>query len=1001
MASDTIQVPGYEILRLLGSGGMSTVYLALQRSLDRKVALKIMRRSVDSASDDARQMERRFLLEGRMMAKLSHRNIVAVYDIVSNDAIAYIAMEYLGGGALSDRMRSGIALADAVSVIVQIAGALEFAHGHGVVHRDLKPANIMFRENGTPILTDFGIARYQDRSATRLTQTGMLVGTPTYMSPEQINGQEVDGRSDQYSLGILFYELLTGSPPFRGDTPIAVLMMHLTQQPPPLPDELRAFQDVFDRLLAKDREARYANLSEFSNDLKSRVTDSDTLLMRLHIDPNQTSSEQLRALGFFTSTPTGENILRSLPNRPTPPGARPAPNLVRPTPQPGKPVGEVPSAGNIWSRKKWIAAAIAAIVLLAVVVGFFTLRIGHRLSKDETDLVTFWLERAEQRVAEKKLVTPAEDSAYEYVQKALQKDPENAKAQALLDGITRTLGDQAQQAVAAEKFDEAADLNNQALLVRPDNPELRAFAARIKQLQQATQSKQRVTQLIAQADAARKSGRVFGEGGAYALLGQARALAGDDPAPPQHIEELVSAELAAPRKDLESGQAAAAAAALDKLQPYLAAEKSYVALRGEVDAALKKQEAEKQIAAEFARADTQLRAGHLVDPGGDNAYETLGALEKSAADDKRTTELRGALAKALLADARRLDGSDQAQRALDRVGLALQVAPDMADAQKLKEQIEKRLGARGAQLAQMLGAARQAIAEKRFVPPAQNDAHTALTATLKFDPSNAEAAQLLAELPKRIADAANDNARTDVAAAIALVEAGQRIFPQDPALGTLAQTLKAKLADERLAKQRQSERDGIAKALSGQAPTAPQLRAASEAIAALLASDASDKETLQLRKRWVEVVDSELQGAESAAQFDALATLLAEQKKNLGAEPAFDKVVQSLPTLRAKVAAAEQAKLEAQRGELVLNAYPWGKVESVLDANRQPVALPADATTPFTLKLPAGSYVITFRHPDAAKPAQVIAKVDAQKRSTASAAFTTISTQEYFSRAGW
>ena len=176
MASETIQVPGYEILRLLGSGGMSTVYLAVQRSLDRKVALKIMRRTAESDADDAvfeahvlgdaRQMERRFLLEGRMMAKLSHRNIVAVYDIVSNESIAYIAMEYLSGGALSDRMRSGIALADAVSVIVQIAGALEFAHGHGVVHRDLKPANIMFRENGTPILTDFGIARYQDRAAT-------------------------------------------------------------------------------------------------------------------------------------------------------------------------------------------------------------------------------------------------------------------------------------------------------------------------------------------------------------------------------------------------------------------------------------------------------------------------------------------------------------------------------------------------------------------------------------------------------------------------------------------------------------------------------------------------------------------------------------------------------------------------------------------------------------------------------------------------------------------
>jgi len=256
-------------------------------------------------------------------------------------------------------------------------------------------------------------------------------------------------------------------------------------------------------------------------------------------------------------------------------------------------------------------------------------------------------------------------------------------------------------------------------------------------------------------------------------------------------------------------------------------------------------------------------------------------------------------------------------------------------------------------------------------------------------------------LPKRIADTANDNARTDVAAAIALVEAGQRIFPQDPALGSLAQSLKAKLADERLARQRQSDRDSVAKVLSGQAPGAQQLRTASDAIAALLASDAADKEAQQLRKRWIDVVDGELQSAETPAQFDALATLLTEQKKNVGADPAFEKVVESLPALRAKVAAAEQAKLEAQRGQLVLNAYPWGKVESVLDANRQPVALPADATTPFTLTLPAGSYVITFRHPDAAKPAQVIAKVEAQKRSTANAAFTTISAQEYFTRAGW
>ena len=137
------------------------------------------------------------------------------------------------------------------------------------------------------------------------------------------------------------------------------------------------------------------------------------------------------------------------------------------------------------------------------------------------------------------------------------------------------------------------------------------------------------------------------------------------------------------------------------------------------------------------------------------------------------------------------------------------------------------------------------------------------------------------------------------------------------------------------------------------------------------------------------------------ADFDAVAAFVKDQAKALGGDPGYAALVASLPDLRAKVAEAEKARLEAERGELVLNAYPWGNVESVQDANRQPVALPADASTPLVLTLPAGSYRITFRHPQAAKPIQVIAKVEARKRVSASAAFPTITAKEYFSRAGW
>jgi serine/threonine-protein kinase PpkA len=296
MASPVIHIPGYEYVRELGVGGMATVYLANQRSLDRNVAIKVMKRA---GADE--NFEKRFLLEGRTMAKLPHRNIVGVYDIVQNDEINYIAMEFLGGGTLSDHMRQGLSLAEAIAIVVQIAGALQFAHEAGVVHRDLKPANIMFRDAHTPVLTDFGIARAKDAASTRLTQTGMMIGTPTYMSPEQAMGNDVDGRSDQYSLGILFYEMLTGAPPFGGETPLNVVLAHINQPPPPLPAQFAHFQPILDRMLAKDREQRYPDLNVFVRELKAMLTNSDTLLAKLQIDPNQSASEQLRALGFSES----------------------------------------------------------------------------------------------------------------------------------------------------------------------------------------------------------------------------------------------------------------------------------------------------------------------------------------------------------------------------------------------------------------------------------------------------------------------------------------------------------------------------------------------------------------------------------------------------------------------------------------------------------------------------------------------------------------------------
>jgi hypothetical protein len=256
-------------------------------------------------------------------------------------------------------------------------------------------------------------------------------------------------------------------------------------------------------------------------------------------------------------------------------------------------------------------------------------------------------------------------------------------------------------------------------------------------------------------------------------------------------------------------------------------------------------------------------------------------------------------------------------------------------------------------------------------------------------------------LPKRIADAATVRAQTDAGAAAAMVDAARHVFVQDAALSALSTKLQNQLAAEKSAAQAQATRDRIAKILATPAATIEQLRSGAKDLGDLLAANAGDKEALTLRIRLIDAIGSDLQVAAGVVQFDALAALLTELERPLSGDRAYTALTGTLPALRAKVAQAEQARAEAERGTLVLNAYPWGKVESVLDANRQPVSLPADTTTPLVLTLPAGSYVITFSHPQVTKSTQRIAKVEAQKRATANAAFTTLSAQEYFSRAGW
>ena len=257
----------YEILKLLGEGGMGAVYKAHDRELERTVALKVIRPELARNA----QVLHRFKQELILARQVTHRNIIRIFDLGSASGTRFITMEYIEGQDLSNVLaaRGKLPAAEAAGIMAQVARGLEAAHSEGVVHRDLKPQNIMIDPSGKASVMDFGIARSMD--ASNMTRTGALMGTPTYMSPEQAQGQKVDARSDLYTLGIIFYELLTGSPPFQADNPMATLVRRIQEKAtPPIqvePSIPPALNDIVMKMLATQVADRYQTAAEILQDL--------------------------------------------------------------------------------------------------------------------------------------------------------------------------------------------------------------------------------------------------------------------------------------------------------------------------------------------------------------------------------------------------------------------------------------------------------------------------------------------------------------------------------------------------------------------------------------------------------------------------------------------------------------------------------------------------------------------------------------------------------------
>jgi len=253
----SVKIPGIKVLRLIGEGGMSRVYLASRESDDEPLVVKILR---DEILADKKALAR-FLEEYAMVERIQSRHVARIHGHGTSENHAYMVMEFFEGGDLSKRLaEQAVAASEALRIFRELMFALGDIHEKGILHRDLKPQNLMFRADRSLALVDFGIAKHVD--AIDRTGHGEVVGTPRYMSPEQVQGRALDLRTDIYSAGVLLYQMMTGQHMFEGETAVEVAMAHVNRQPPMLPAHLEPYQRLMDKLVEKDRDARFRNADE-------------------------------------------------------------------------------------------------------------------------------------------------------------------------------------------------------------------------------------------------------------------------------------------------------------------------------------------------------------------------------------------------------------------------------------------------------------------------------------------------------------------------------------------------------------------------------------------------------------------------------------------------------------------------------------------------------------------------------------------------------------------
>ncbi len=760
-----LDIDGYTIEKEIGTGAMATVYLAEQTSLGRQVAIKVM--SPALASNDT--FARRFIQEGKTIAKLEQNNIVNIFDIGTSETCCYIAMEYLSGGTLKDRMQHPMYLNEALRIIRQIALALSYAHRHHFVHRDIKPLNIMYRADGTVVLTDFGIAKEIAAATSGLTATGAAIGTPTYMSPEQAKGKELDGRSDIYCLGVVFYELLTGVRPYMASEPFALALQHINAAIPKLPERLRFMQDMINKMMAKSAAKRFQDAEQLIAAIDRIFDLYDTGKIRVLLNDSMSHDKTQVWYKTLLTDWRSQFAKQRFPLR----------------------------LRRIIRRKRM--PLIVAATALVLIFGVTLLYLDHRDRAEQQRIVQHnqtlerLLDEGLRQLSQSQIFFPKGDNAFDTYLQIRRLDPDNEQVitpiATLLDRI-HTL---------ALRTYENADWNRTLALV--DNGlRLDASHERLLDLQRnAHQAQERshqqklerereakITGLLAQADQQINAGRLEQptNDNAVATLRGLLELAPEDPRVEDRRQRLAKTYAQQARQALEQGELDEAQALISR---GLAVVDRFPALIG-LQQSLLDQRRQHQIDGLLSDAQRLAAQQHFVEPADDSAWQRYQAVLDLDADNPAARRGISTLLEQIrrLADAARRSGDFSAALALLDQGMRIdaQYPPLLALQQQtaLDQRIDSLLATANAQLEQ--GRVNQT--------PGDN-AVESLRQVLTLQADQPQALAGLRHIADRFSRRAEALLHDDEPGSRALIEEGLTVVADHPALLTLKDRLAAQI----------------------------------------------------------------------------------------------------------------------------------------------------------------------------------------------------------------